>query len=151
MKGVLDPLVVLPGVRRALVIGADGLLLGAVGAFDRSLDPDAFAAQLVGWVVEVERAIDPMAWSTPEQLVLEGSHGAVLLQRADRAWIAASTAIHARSRPRRELPCGTSPSRSRRPSVASTASHAGSMPLPLRCHRAGWIRATPIRAPPVRA
>ena len=92
MKGVLDPLVVLPGVRRALVIGADGLLLGAVGAFDRSLDPDAFAAQLVGWVVEVERAIDPMAWSTPEQLVLEGSHGAVLLQRAERAWIAVEAA-----------------------------------------------------------
>ena len=92
MNGVLEPLAVLPGVRRALAIGADGLLLGAAGAFEPSLAPDAYAAQLAGWVIEVERAIDPMAWNAPEQLVLEGSHGAVLLQRADRAWIAVEAA-----------------------------------------------------------
>ncbi|MBL6721409.1 MAG: roadblock/LC7 domain-containing protein [Planctomycetes bacterium] len=88
MRTVLDPLIALAGVRRALVIGADGLLLEAAGHFDPSLPPDSYAAQVVGWVVEASRAIAPLAWDEPEQLVLEGAHGAILLRRGPGSWVA---------------------------------------------------------------
>lgn len=88
MRTVLDPLTALAGVRRALVIGEDGLLLEAAGHFESSLPPDSYAAQVVAWVVEATRAIAPLAWDAPEQLVLEGAHGAVLLRRGPGAWVA---------------------------------------------------------------
>ncbi len=88
VRTVLDPLIALAGVRRALVIGADGLLLDAAGHFDPSLPADSYAAQVVGWVVEASRAIGPLAWEEPQQLVLEGAHGAILLRRGPGSWVA---------------------------------------------------------------
>jgi len=98
MRKVLEPLSHVPGVRRAMLISRDGVPIVTVqgaaaksgeassaGWHDSADDANAFAGLAAGWLMEVQRAVDPMSWSTPARLVLAAARGTLILLISERA------------------------------------------------------------------
>ena len=52
---------------------------------DANKDLGSLAAQVAGWVADIDRAVGQLAWSPAERLVLRASQGAILLQRGPSA------------------------------------------------------------------
>lgn len=99
MKQILDPLAVVPGVRRVMLFSHEGVPIATVEAkgekggrdgesrtwSDSAEDSSAFAGLAAGWMSEVGRAIDPLSWSAPPRIVLEASRGTLILLVLERA------------------------------------------------------------------
>ena len=93
MNEVLDPLVRIAGVRKALLVSDDGVAIASrdaespagAEAADRCEGPqdlDALAGLSAGWVGDIRRAVDPLAWDPPEHVVLRAAHGTLIAMRA---------------------------------------------------------------------
>lgn len=122
MKQVLEPLVRVTGVRRAMMIATDGVPIvcsrtehGAAAPesgttwHDSADDVNAFAGLAAGWLAEVHRAVDPMSWAAPERLVLRAARGTLILLASDRVLLSV------------ELERGASPEELRLPMEAALA------------------------------
>ena len=86
MIAVLEPLIRIPGVRIALLVGADGVPVVARNKEAREQDSeglsentDALAALASGWLGEVTRAVAPLSWSAPTRVVLWASRGTMIM------------------------------------------------------------------------
>ncbi|MCB9915841.1 MAG: roadblock/LC7 domain-containing protein [Planctomycetes bacterium] len=100
MKKILDPLICVPGVRRAMLIAHDGVPIlyansheargdGEEGSawHDSADDVNAFAGLVAGWLAEVQRTVDPMSWNAPTRLVLQAARGTLVLLVCERAML----------------------------------------------------------------
>ena len=93
MISVLEPLVKIPGVRVALLVGTDGVPVvarsknpngngnqGEVDGIDSNTD--ALAALASGWLGEMSRAVAPLSWTAPTRVVLWASRGTLIMSLA---------------------------------------------------------------------
>lgn len=98
MREVLEPLALIPGVHLTAMVSSDGVPIatlnglserGTGGSTTAALDADtdlgSLAAQVAGWVGEIDRAVGQLAWNPPERMVLRASQGAIVLQRGPNA------------------------------------------------------------------
>ena len=99
MKQILDPLAVIPGVRRAMIFSLEGVPIVTVEEkqkgrgddgesrrwADSAEDPSAFAGIAVGWLQEINRTVDPLSWDAPLRVVLQASRGTLILLVLERA------------------------------------------------------------------
>lgn len=98
MREVLEPLALIPGVRMTAMISTDGVpiasLAGQSGrgeggsttaAIDNDGDLGNMAAQVAGWVADLDRAVGQLAWAGAERFVLRGSQAAVVVRRGPHA------------------------------------------------------------------
>jgi len=86
MIAVLEPLIRIPGVRMALLVGSDGVPVVARNKDARDQDSDglnentdALAGLASGWLGEVTRAIAPLSWNAPTRVVLWASRGTMIM------------------------------------------------------------------------
>ncbi len=94
MKGILDPLALIPGVRMTALISEDGVpIVTARGASrtqeegdPQNIDHDdvlnSFTALAAGWLGEISRAVGQLSWSAPSRVVLKATQGEMVLQKA---------------------------------------------------------------------
>ena len=89
MIAVLEPLIRIPGVRLALLVGSDGVPVVARNkeAQDQDSDgrgdnSDALAALASGWLGEVSRAVAPLSWNAPTRVVLWAPRGTMIMRAA---------------------------------------------------------------------
>ncbi len=98
MKEVLEPLVRIAGVRKAVLVSDDGVPIAALdaessspssavdqgpcGEGDSAAQLHALSGLALGWMGEVRRAIDPLSWDPPEHMVLRAARGTLLAMRA---------------------------------------------------------------------
>ncbi len=92
MNEVLEPLVMIPGVRMAAIVSEDGVPICVLKGRRRdgeedpeasdSDDNNAFVGLSTGWLMEVSFAVGQLAWDAPARVVLCASRGALVLQRA---------------------------------------------------------------------
>jgi len=91
MISVLEPLVKIPGVKVALLVGTDGVPVvarsknangnqGEVDGIDSNTD--ALAALASGWLGEMTRAVAPLSWTAPTRVVLWASRGTLIMSLA---------------------------------------------------------------------
>ena len=100
MKHVLDPLIRVAGVRIAALITSDGVPITVHQAPRRRRDEQSDAApgmaagaddvsELAGlatsWIGEVSRAVAPLSWDAPKELVLRAARGTLIVKQAPRA------------------------------------------------------------------
>jgi predicted regulator of Ras-like GTPase activity (Roadblock/LC7/MglB family) len=91
MKHVLNPLAQVPGLRQALVIGRDGLLVHSlVGSAARHdyLQQEAACALVLGWVRDLEGSFGRLSWDAPRRLVVRGSQATLVVCRGPQACLA---------------------------------------------------------------
>jgi len=53
-----------------------------IGGFDPSSDLDALAGLATGWMGEITRAVAPLSWDAPQQLVLRAARGTLIIVQA---------------------------------------------------------------------
>lgn len=95
MKEVLEPLVRIAGVRKVLLVSEDGMPIAVQDAPDSGStaaaqagwgstaeDVDALAGFAVGFLGDMRRSIDPLAWDPPQHVVLRAVHGTLALMRS---------------------------------------------------------------------
>lgn len=104
MKHILEPLTRVAGVRTAALITADGVPIavheaprrsraevrgekpesanGGSGAAD---DLNELAGLATSWISEVARAVAPLSWEAPRELVLRAARGTLIVKQAPRA------------------------------------------------------------------
>lgn len=107
MKQALEPLAAVPGVRVAMLVTNDGVPITVIGdrrgrgrpsnddaphegpdrrGSDRGVsaaeDVMAWAALGAGWVGDIARALAPIAWNPPQELVLEAARGTLVVRGA---------------------------------------------------------------------
>ncbi|MFT7679042.1 MAG: putative regulator of Ras-like GTPase activity (Roadblock/LC7/MglB family) [Planctomycetota bacterium] len=100
MREVLEPLALIPGVCLTAMISPDGVPIaslagqsdrGAGGSTIAAIDNDGelgnMAAQVAGWVADVDRAVGQLAWEGAERLVLRGSQASIIVQRGPNAFL----------------------------------------------------------------
>lgn len=103
MKHVLDPLVRIPGVRIAALVTSDGVPIAYHEAPQRSSkdarDEDSeqvhrgdaaetmneLSGLATSWLGEITRAVGPLSWDAPTDLVLRAARGTLLVKQAPRA------------------------------------------------------------------
>lgn len=98
MREVLEPLALIPGVRLTAMVSSDGVPIASLDGqsergtggsttadLDTNKDLGSLAAQVAGWVNEIDRAVGPLAWGPAGRLMLRASQGAILLQRGPSA------------------------------------------------------------------
>ena len=91
MKQVLKPLAQVPGLRQALVIGQDGLLIHSLAGAAGGIGPvqhDVICALVLGWVRDLETSFGPLSWEAPERLVLQGSKATLVVCRGPQVFLA---------------------------------------------------------------
>lgn len=100
MREVLEPLALIPGVRMTAIISTDGVPIASLAgqsdrgeggsttaAIDNDDDLGNIAAQVAGWVADLDRAVGQLAWAGAERLVLRGSQAAIVVQRGPHAFL----------------------------------------------------------------
>ncbi|MFT4539014.1 MAG: putative regulator of Ras-like GTPase activity (Roadblock/LC7/MglB family) [Planctomycetota bacterium] len=90
MKELLDPIVMIPGVRYAAMISPDGVpILACEGKAVRAgsqtegthpfNDFSSFAAQAAGWLGDAVRTVAPLTWEAPRRVVLSATRGDMVM------------------------------------------------------------------------
>lgn len=114
MKHVLEPLSCIPGVRTAALVTVDGVPMAMHGArhasvhksrdkkrgddakerasseretIDSTEDLDVLAGLATSWMGEITRAIAPLSWDAPRQLVLRAARGTLIILQAPAAFL----------------------------------------------------------------
>ncbi|MDP6538526.1 MAG: roadblock/LC7 domain-containing protein [Planctomycetota bacterium] len=88
MNEVLDALTREPGVRHALLVAPDGVLIAAAQpGVDEALAASV-AALAAGWMQGIERDLDPLAWGVPSRAVMRAQRGGLILLAAHHAILA---------------------------------------------------------------
>jgi predicted regulator of Ras-like GTPase activity (Roadblock/LC7/MglB family) len=100
VKHILEPLTRVAGVRIAALITSDGVPITVHQAPRRRRDEQSDAApgsaagaddvsELAGlatsWIGEVSRAVAPLSWDAPKELVLRAARGTLIVKQAPRA------------------------------------------------------------------
>ncbi len=91
MKEVLEPLVAIPGVRRALLATPDGVpIASCLPAGEVSdEDPQALAALVSGWLASLGPALGLASWELGQRAVLRGTRGTLVVRHAGSALLLA--------------------------------------------------------------
>ncbi len=97
MNEILEPLIRVPGVRQVALVTEDGVPIvgvdrrrGSAGppggkerrAEDSGEDFEALAGIVAGWLQEITRSVDPLAWDPPTAVTLSATRGQIALLRA---------------------------------------------------------------------
>ncbi len=100
MKHILEPLTRVAGVRIAALITSDGVPItvhqaprrrrdeqsdGAPGSASGADDVSELAGLATSWIGEVSRAVAPLSWDAPKELVLRAARGTLIVKQAPRA------------------------------------------------------------------
>ncbi len=100
MKHILEPLTRVPGVRLAALITSDGVPItvhqaprrrrddqtdSAAGTVAAADDVSELAGLATSWIGEVSRAVAPLSWEAPRELVLRAARGTLIVKQAPRA------------------------------------------------------------------
>jgi predicted regulator of Ras-like GTPase activity (Roadblock/LC7/MglB family) len=88
MNEVLESLTREPGVRRALLVASDGVLIATCGLEADPHVAGSVAALAAGWMQDIRRAVDPMAWGAPCRCVMRAQRGSLVLLAAHDAILA---------------------------------------------------------------
>lgn len=91
MKGILDPLALIPGVRLAALLSEDGVPIAVAGeeasGLDQDLELQSTTALAAGWLTEVSRAGQQLSWNVPSRAVLRAQNGTLVLHRSRAALV----------------------------------------------------------------
>lgn len=103
MKHVLDPVIRIPGVRIAALVTSDGV---PITVHESTRHPHADASESISkgdcvndaaddlnelaglatcWIGEVARAVAPLSWEAPRELILRAARGTLIVKQAPRA------------------------------------------------------------------
>lgn len=96
MNEILEPLIRVPGVRQVALVTEDGVPIvgvdrrqtdtGPPAGEERRLeaaeDFEALAGVVAGWLQEISRSVDPLAWDPPTAVTLGAARGQIALLRA---------------------------------------------------------------------
>lgn len=94
MREVLDPLIRIAGVRKALLVSEDGVPIAVHDSADPMVsgrnagwgstteDNDALSGLAVSLLSEMRRSIDPLTWDAPRYVVLRAAHGTLAVMQS---------------------------------------------------------------------
>jgi len=87
VKGVLEPLARIAGVRKAMLVLPDGVPIVMRGQTaepgpEETETDESLAALSSGWLGELRRAVAPLTWEAPSRAVLRASRGTLVLAAA---------------------------------------------------------------------
>lgn len=100
MKHILEPLTRVAGVRIAALITSDGVPItvhqaprrrredqteGSSGAVAGADDISELSGLATSWIGEISRAVAPLSWEAPRELVLRAARGTLIVKQAPRA------------------------------------------------------------------
>lgn len=95
MIPILEPLSRLPGVEVVMLISHDGVPIACLGKpADSSTGftpakQEALAALAASWLNELNQAVGPLSWNSPERVCLRAARGTLVLRRAEKAILVA--------------------------------------------------------------
>ena len=97
MNEILESLASIPGVRTVVLTSQDGVPIcvrgrarerqeeGNTGWLDATDNPEAFAALAAGWLGNLSKSVAALSWNAPEQLVLIGTRGTIVMHNTGTA------------------------------------------------------------------
>ena len=88
MNEVLGPLTREPGVRHALLVAPDGVLIAAAQPEADESTASSVAALAAGWMQDIGCVVDPLAWGAPHRCVMRAQRGGLILLVAREATLA---------------------------------------------------------------